>query len=350
MDPTVDLDIAGMTCASCAAGIEQRLNRLDGVEASVNYATERCRVAPPGLDRDAAVHEVIRTVEDAGYRASSPPADERGDAARPRCTTITTTRPPACSGPACWSRRVLAVPVVVMGMIPAAAVRRVGVGGARADDPGRAVGCLAVPPRGVEQPAPRRATMDTLISVGHARRLRVVASYAVSGRRRRALPRGRRRRSRCSSSPAATSRRGPSDRRAPRCARCSSSAPRTSRVLRGRRGRRACASRSSSSPSATASSCGRARRSPPTASSRTDPRRSTRRSSPARSVPVEVGPGDAVAGATVNAGGRLVVRATRVGVRHRPRPDRAARHRRADRARRRSSGSPTGSPRSSCRS
>ena len=68
-----------------------------------------------------------------------------------------------------------------------------------------------------------------------------------------------------------------------------------------------------SSRSATASSSARARRSPPTASSRRARRPSTRRCSPASRCPVEVGPGDAVAGATVNAGGRLVVRATRVG-------------------------------------
>ena len=41
---SVDLQIGGMTCASCAARIERRLNKLDGVESSVNYATE---LAPP---------------------------------------------------------------------------------------------------------------------------------------------------------------------------------------------------------------------------------------------------------------------------------------------------------------
>ena len=72
-------------------------------------------------------------------------------------------------------------------------------------------------------------------------------------------------------------------------------------------------SRSSSSPSATCSSSAPARRSPPTARSSRAPRPSTRCMLTGESVPVEVGPGDAVVGATVNAGGRLVVRATRVG-------------------------------------
>ena len=114
----------------------------------------------------------------------------------------------------------------------------------------------------------------------------------------------------CSSWPAATSRPGPSAGPARRCARCSSSAPRTSRccATASRRG-----SRSSSWPSVTGSWCAPARRSPPTAWSRTARPRSTPRMLTGESVPVEVGPGDAVVGATVNAGGRLVVRATRVG-------------------------------------
>ena len=44
---TVALDIGGMTCASCAARITKRLNKLDGVEASVNYATEQATVTDP---------------------------------------------------------------------------------------------------------------------------------------------------------------------------------------------------------------------------------------------------------------------------------------------------------------
>ena len=43
----VDLVIGGMTCASCAARIEKRLNRLDGITATVNYATERAKVHAP---------------------------------------------------------------------------------------------------------------------------------------------------------------------------------------------------------------------------------------------------------------------------------------------------------------
>jgi Cu+-exporting ATPase len=65
----VDLQIGGMTCASCAARIEKKLNRMPGVQASVNYATEKAHVVlPEGTDVDAA----IATVEATGYTARLP--------------------------------------------------------------------------------------------------------------------------------------------------------------------------------------------------------------------------------------------------------------------------------------
>jgi Cu+-exporting ATPase len=72
-DRTVELQISGMTCASCAARIEKKLNRLPGVEASVNYATEKARVSLPA---DLTVEDAIATVEATGYGAalSEPPA------------------------------------------------------------------------------------------------------------------------------------------------------------------------------------------------------------------------------------------------------------------------------------
>jgi Cu+-exporting ATPase len=65
----VDLDITGMTCASCAARIEKRLNKLEGVTATVNYATDRARVAAPdGVSDD----DLIAQVAAAGYGAARP--------------------------------------------------------------------------------------------------------------------------------------------------------------------------------------------------------------------------------------------------------------------------------------
>src|SRR4051812_9401291 len=60
------LDITGMTCASCAARIEKRLNRLEGVSASVNYATEQATVTYP---RTLTPDALIAQVEATGYSA-----------------------------------------------------------------------------------------------------------------------------------------------------------------------------------------------------------------------------------------------------------------------------------------
>jgi Cu+-exporting ATPase len=68
---TVTLDIGGMTCASCAARITKRLNKLDGVDASVNYATEQATVT---LSDGLTVDEVVAQVESIGYTANVPAA------------------------------------------------------------------------------------------------------------------------------------------------------------------------------------------------------------------------------------------------------------------------------------
>jgi Cu+-exporting ATPase len=78
----VELEIGGMTCASCAARIEKKLNRMPGVEASVNYATEKARVVLPD---DTSVADAIATVEATGYTARAPqpprPAADRAGGA-----------------------------------------------------------------------------------------------------------------------------------------------------------------------------------------------------------------------------------------------------------------------------
>lgn len=72
----IQLDVQGMTCASCAARIEKKLNRLDGVEAVVNYATEKATAqVRPGTTPDA----LIQAIEQAGYAATLP-ADSVRDA------------------------------------------------------------------------------------------------------------------------------------------------------------------------------------------------------------------------------------------------------------------------------
>ncbi|MER6322272.1 heavy metal translocating P-type ATPase [Streptomyces coelicoflavus] len=75
-----ELLIGGMTCASCAARVEKKLNRMDGVTATVNYATEKARVSHPAT---TGVADLIATVVRTGYTAEEPapppePADEAG--------------------------------------------------------------------------------------------------------------------------------------------------------------------------------------------------------------------------------------------------------------------------------
>ncbi len=107
---TLDLAIGGMTCASCAMRIERRLNRLEGVSASVNYATEKARVsAPAGLDPAALVAEV----EKAGYTAALPAkatAQEQTQRPDPELASLRQRL---------IGSIVLAVPVILLAMVPA---------------------------------------------------------------------------------------------------------------------------------------------------------------------------------------------------------------------------------------
>ena len=76
----VELAIGGMTCASCANRIERKLNKLDGVDASVNYATEKAVVS---FDEDVDPAELVSQVEAAGYKARLPrPAGRRAGQTR----------------------------------------------------------------------------------------------------------------------------------------------------------------------------------------------------------------------------------------------------------------------------
>ena len=81
----VQLSLEGMTCASCATRIERKLNKLDGVDASVNYATEKATVSYDPAQAD--VDDLIRAVEAAGYRAS---VEARAEADEARARTLRT--------------------------------------------------------------------------------------------------------------------------------------------------------------------------------------------------------------------------------------------------------------------
>ncbi|QYI96819.1 heavy metal translocating P-type ATPase [Curtobacterium flaccumfaciens pv. flaccumfaciens] len=112
-DRTVELDITGMTCASCANRIERKLGKLPGVTATVNYATEKAQVQV-AADGTADPEALIAAVESAGYGATvpAPPAAADADPAVDEDPTGPLRRRLVVSA-------VLAVPVVVLSMVPA---------------------------------------------------------------------------------------------------------------------------------------------------------------------------------------------------------------------------------------
>lgn len=89
----VDLDITGMTCASCSARIEKKLNRLEGVEASVNLATEKAHVRLTG---PVTVQDLLGTVEEL---ATEPAWSNRKRPLTLNTSTMTRPPPPCSSGP-----------------------------------------------------------------------------------------------------------------------------------------------------------------------------------------------------------------------------------------------------------
>ncbi|MFG1646812.1 heavy metal translocating P-type ATPase [Amycolatopsis sp. NPDC049252] len=107
---TVELAITGMTCASCAMRIERKLNKLDGVTATVNYATEKAKVDFTG---DVEPSDLVAEVEAAGYGAHLPADEppearetEEDDGTRALRQRLVTSA-------------VLALPVILLAMVPA---------------------------------------------------------------------------------------------------------------------------------------------------------------------------------------------------------------------------------------
>src|SRR3990170_2737625 len=119
---TVELSIGGMTCSTCSARIEKKLNRLDGVEATVNFATEKAKVTFPG---GVTVDDLVATVEATGYTAAlpSPRRAAGGDGASSADgLAAQASGDPGAVGS--LRRRVLvsaalAVPVIALSMVPA---------------------------------------------------------------------------------------------------------------------------------------------------------------------------------------------------------------------------------------
>jgi Cu+-exporting ATPase len=155
---SVELAIGGMTCASCAARIEKKLNKLDGVTATVNFATESARVSVPAA---VSTGDLISVVEQAGYTA-------RG--------VREATGGPLPAGPTeaeLLRRRLLvslalAVPVVLLAMVPAWQFRNWQWAALALASPVAVWGAWPLHRAALVNARHGAATMDTLVSVGVA--------------------------------------------------------------------------------------------------------------------------------------------------------------------------------------
>ncbi|MFC9635187.1 heavy metal translocating P-type ATPase [Streptomyces mirabilis] len=163
---TTDLTVGGMTCAACVTRVEKKLGKLDGVTATVNLATGRARVSHP---TEVGVGQLVATVEKAGYTAALPESlkkqpreggREAEEARQERDRLLVTA--------------VLAVPVLVLSMVPALQFRNWQWLCFLPAAPVAVWGAWPFHVRAVRGLRPSAATMDTLVSLG------VVASFSWS--------------------------------------------------------------------------------------------------------------------------------------------------------------------------
>ncbi|MER5799537.1 heavy metal translocating P-type ATPase [Streptomyces mirabilis] len=163
---TTDLTVSGMTCAACVTRVEKKLGKLDGVTATVNLATGRARVSHP---TEVGVGQLVATIEKAGYTAALPESlkkqpreggREAEEARQERDRLLVTA--------------VLAVPVLVLSMVPALQFRNWQWLCFMLAAPVAVWGAWPFHVRAVRGLRHSAATMDTLVSLG------VVASFAWS--------------------------------------------------------------------------------------------------------------------------------------------------------------------------
>src|SRR5271165_4220772 len=178
---SVELAIGGMTCASCAARIEKKLNKLDGVTATVNFATDSARVSFPAA---VSAGDLISVVEQAGYTAAVPAPRQAGAtqpgaaqpaAAQPGAAQSGVAEPAAAEAgePDRLRRRLLvstalAVPVVVLAMVPAWQFRNWQWAALVLASPVAVWGAWPFHRAALINARHGAATMDTLVSIGVA--------------------------------------------------------------------------------------------------------------------------------------------------------------------------------------
>src|SRR5271166_2357371 len=168
---SVELAIGGMTCASCAARIEKKLNKLDGVTATVNFATDSARVSFPAA---VSAGDLISVVEQAGYTAAVP-APRQAGATQPGAAQSGVAEPAAAEAgePDRLRRRLLvstalAVPVVVLAMVPAWQFRNWQWAALVLASPVAVWGAWPFHRAALINARHGAATMDTLVSIGVA--------------------------------------------------------------------------------------------------------------------------------------------------------------------------------------
>ena len=171
----LELAIGGMTCASCAARIEKKLNKVEGVTATVNYATEKAKVSHTGA---VTPEDLVAVVEATGYTAALPtpePGPGRG-AASAETDDQQHRREDEAAG---WWQRlvisaVLTLPVLALSMVPALQFDNWQWISLTLASPVVAWGAYPFHKAAVTNARHGAATMDTLISVG------VIAAYVWS--------------------------------------------------------------------------------------------------------------------------------------------------------------------------
>ncbi len=157
----LELSIGGMTCASCAARIEKKLNKLEGVSASVNYATEKAKVSYSG---SVTPGDLVKVVEATGYTAEVP-------APEPAADTAADDRSERNDEAAAWRTRLvvsalLSLPVLVLSMVPPLQFDNWQWLSLTLASPVVVWGALPFHRAAATNARHGAATMDTLISVG----------------------------------------------------------------------------------------------------------------------------------------------------------------------------------------
>ena len=181
---TIDLEIGGMTCASCANRIERKLSKLDGVQAEVNYATETAHVSAPSTMDPA---DLVAQVEATGLLRHCPRRRRRTTTASTAAPRRRPTRELTALRHRLIGAVVLSVPVIILAMVPSwqftywqwaslTLAAPVVIWAGRSTVPRGSTCATARPPW-------TRARL-----CGHARRFRLVAVRAVLRHRRRTRP------------------------------------------------------------------------------------------------------------------------------------------------------------------